>query len=62
MLVLLVYPAAAHWVWSAQGFASASRVGGPLLLGSGVVDFAGCGPVHTVGGVAALAGAWVQRA
>lgn len=43
-------------VWSASGWASAFRADG-LLFGTGVIDFAGCGVVHMVGGLAALAGA-----
>ena len=44
-----VYPVIVHWIWG----------GGFLTLGSytsvmqsGVVDFAGCGPVHMIGGLA----------
>ena len=65
MLVMLVYPVVAHWVWSPFGWASAgrspetSRQNYVLLAGSGVYDFAGDGPVHMVGGLASLAGAWV---
>lgn len=39
-----VYPFVAHWVWSAPGF----------LRQMGFVDIAGGGPVHVVGGYAAL--------
>ena len=65
MIVSLVYPVVAHWVWSPFGWVSAGRSeatasGGYLLLaGSGVYDFAGDGPVHMVGGFASLAGAWI---
>ncbi|KAL6783752.1 AMT1B [Auxenochlorella protothecoides x Auxenochlorella symbiontica] len=65
MLVSLVYPVVAHWVWSPFGWLSAGRntatVSGSYLLfsGSGVYDFAGDGPVHMVGGFASLAGAWI---
>ncbi|ERN12936.1 hypothetical protein AMTR_s00050p00217780 [Amborella trichopoda] len=35
-----VYPVVSHWVWSADGWASASNLGN-LLFHSGVIDFAG---------------------
>jgi ammonium transporter, Amt family len=44
--------------WSTTGFASALRVKN-RLLGVGLLDFAGCGPVHMIGGLAGLAGAWI---
>jgi len=51
-LCSFVYPVCAHTFWSVNGFLS------PLtaepLWGSGAVDFAGSGPVHMCGGVAAL--------
>lgn len=40
--VLFSFPA--HWVWAAKGW----------LYGMGVVDIAGAGPVHLVGGVTGL--------
>ncbi|KAL6899422.1 hypothetical protein ACP4OV_006080 [Aristida adscensionis] len=55
-----VYPVVSHWVWSADGWASASRTSGPLLFGSGAIDFAGSSVVHMVGGVAGLWGALVE--
>nr|AAB58937.1 putative ammonium transporter OsAMT1p [Oryza sativa Japonica Group] len=55
-----VYPVVSHWIWSADGWASASRTSGPLLFGSGVIDFAGSGVVHMVGGVAGLWGALIE--
>ena len=45
-----------HWVWSPTGWASPTRVDGPLLLGAGAYDTVGSGAVHMVGGVAGLAG------
>lgn len=65
MLVSFVYPVVAHWVWSPFGWISAYRspqTSGQsylLLFGSGAYDFAGDGPVHMVGGLASLVGAWV---
>jgi len=58
ILVCFVYPVVAHWVWSASGWASAFNVQ-KRLFGVGVLDFAGDGPVHMVGGFASLAGAWI---
>ena len=43
----ILYPLAARAVWFPDG----------LLMRLGVVDYAGCGPVHMVGGVAGLVGA-----
>ncbi|GAB4835464.1 Ammonium transporter 1 member 1 [Ancistrocladus abbreviatus] len=54
-----VYPIVSHWFWSVDGWASASRVDN-LLFGSGVIDFAGSGVVHMVGGVAGLWGALIE--
>ncbi|CAN0904970.1 Ammonium transporter 1 member 1 [Linum grandiflorum] len=46
-----VYPVVSHWFWSADGY---------LLFGSGVIDFAGSGVVHMVGGIAGLWGALIE--
>ncbi|KAL2484901.1 putative ammonium transporter 1 member 5 [Abeliophyllum distichum] len=46
-----VYPVVSHWFWSPDGWASAFNTG-DLLFGSGVIDFAGSGVVHMVGGFA----------
>lgn len=51
-----VYPIVSHWFWSVDGWASPTRPDS-LLFGSGVIDFAGSGVVHMVGGVAGLWGA-----
>ncbi|KAI3964534.1 hypothetical protein MKW92_053542 [Papaver armeniacum] len=52
-----VYPVVvSHWFWSVDGWASPSRTDGNLLFGSGVIDFAGSGVVHMVGGIAGLWG------
>ena len=42
----VIYPIVTHWVWSGQGW----------LGDLGIIDFAGSGVVHMVGGFAALAG------
>ncbi len=47
LLVGLVYPITGHWVW-----------GGGWLADMGFFDFAGCTVVHSVGGWAALMGAF----
>ena len=61
-----IYPVVAHWVWSESGWLSARRKPcesayapySPLFSGTnGMIDFAGSGVVHMVGGMAALVGA-----
>ncbi|OAY55465.1 ammonium transporter 1 member 1 [Manihot esculenta] len=54
-----VYPVVSHWFWSADGWASAFKTN-DLLFGSGVIDFAGSGVVHMVGGIAGLWGALIE--
>ncbi|KAK8623833.1 hypothetical protein V6N13_065196 [Hibiscus sabdariffa] len=54
-----VYPVVSHWFWSGDGWASAFRTD-DFLFGSGVIDFAGSGVVHVVGGVAGLWGALIE--
>ena len=56
-----VYPVVVHWVWSGTGWLSAWKATGnrAAWLNVGVVDFAGCGVVHMVGGAAAGIGAAV---
>ncbi|MGD9116754.1 MAG: ammonium transporter [Dehalococcoidia bacterium] len=48
----LIYPIYGHWVWGG-GWLSTISIGGA----TGVIDFAGSGVVHMVGGLAALIGA-----
>ena len=48
ILTLLIYPIVGHWIW-----------GGGFLSKLGMLDFAGCSVVHSVGGWAALAGALI---
>ncbi|KAJ4731299.1 Ammonium transporter [Rhynchospora pubera] len=56
-----VYPIVSHWFWSADGWANAGRNTSEwLLFNSGVIDFAGSGVVHMVGGVAGLWGALIE--
>lgn len=47
-ITALIYPIFGHWVW-----------GGGWLAGMGFTDFAGSTVVHSVGGWAALVGAWM---
>src|SRR4029079_9460792 len=53
---MFVYPIFANWVWGAGWL---SQLGVQFGLGHGHVDFAGSSVVHLVGGVSALAGAWI---
>jgi len=48
VISLIIYPVVGHWVW-----------GGGWLSGSGFIDFAGSTVVHSVGGWAAMIGAWM---
>jgi Amt family ammonium transporter len=52
----IYYPLFGAWTW---GGGWLSQLGNSMDLGYGYVDFAGSGVVHTVGGVAGLAGAIV---
>lgn len=51
-ITALIYPVFGHWVWGGGLLAS-------LPIGAGVVDFAGSGVVHAVGGLLALVAAWL---
>ena len=42
-------PIVSHWCWDPNGW----------LTKMGFHDFAGCGPVHVIGGISALASAWL---
>jgi len=53
---ILLYPIYGNWVW---GGGWLSALGRNFGLGHGVVDFAGSGVVHMVGGICGLAGAIV---
>uniref|UniRef100_A0A2N9I4V0 Ammonium transporter n=1 Tax=Fagus sylvatica TaxID=28930 RepID=A0A2N9I4V0_FAGSY len=54
-----VYPVVSHWFWSSDGWASAFNTNN-LLFNTGVIDFAGSGVVHMVGGIAGLWGALIE--
>ena len=53
---IFLYPLYGNWVW---GGGWLSALGRNFGLGHGVVDFAGSGVVHAMGGMIALAGAFV---
>ncbi|XP_072963544.1 ammonium transporter 1 member 2-like [Typha angustifolia] len=56
-----VYPVVSHWFWAADGWASpAKNLDQDLLFRSGVIDFAGSGVVHLVGGIAGFWGALIE--
>ena len=54
---MFLYPIFGHWVW---GGGWLSQLGSNIGLGHGFVDFAGSSVVHAVGGMCALAGAYVM--
>lgn len=53
---IIFYPFYGNWVWGGGWLA---QIGSKLGLGHGVVDFAGSGVVHAMGGALALAGTLV---
>ncbi|MCO5606696.1 hypothetical protein L7F22_060885 [Adiantum nelumboides] len=55
-----VYPVVSRWLWSPDGWLSASADNSNLLLGFGAVDFAGSGVVHMVGGTAGFWGVIIE--
>ena len=48
LMAVIMYPITGHWVW-----------GGGWLAAAGFWDFAGCAVVHSVGGWAAMTGAYI---
>lgn len=54
VLAGFVYPIVSHAIWSKEGFLTSHADAENKLFGSGVVDFAGGGVVHLVGGCTAL--------
>jgi len=55
-ITAFIYPVVVHWVWGGEGWASAfnENIPGPELP---IIDFAGSGVVHMVGGWSGLMGA-----
>ena len=53
---MILYPLFGNWVWGGGWLAT---LGAKFGIGHGVVDFAGSGVVHSMGGMLALAGAIV---
>ncbi len=56
-----IYPIIGHWAWGPDGFLATMGAAGNFLptLGQPFRDFAGSTVVHTIGGIASLAGAIV---
>eukprot|EP01124_Arcella_intermedia_P032246 TRINITY_DN7486_c0_g1_i1.p1 TRINITY_DN7486_c0_g1~~TRINITY_DN7486_c0_g1_i1.p1 ORF type:complete len:514 (-),score=75.63 TRINITY_DN7486_c0_g1_i1:62-1387(-) len=60
LMVSVVHPFVAHWIWSKDGWMSPHLSEDKLFLANGVLDFAGSGVVHLLGGIAGLIGAIVS--
>ncbi|HUB30714.1 MAG TPA: hypothetical protein VL967_13500 [Terracidiphilus sp.] len=56
LLAALVFPLLAHWVWGGGWLA---QLGVNFSLGTGFLDVGGAGTVHVLGGLSALALAWI---
>jgi len=54
VLAGFVYPVVSHAIWSPHGFLTSNVAKENKLFGTGVVDFAGGGVVHLLGGCTAL--------
>lgn len=54
-LTTWVYPVVVHWMWDGHGWLSPFNA--DPAIGGGVIDFAGSGVVHMVGGFSGLCGA-----
>ena len=57
-LTSFVYPVVVHWIWDSAGWLSAFNGESPLF-GTGMIDFAGSGVVHMVGGFSGFWGAFM---
>jgi ammonium transporter, Amt family len=57
VISLLIYPVVVHWVWSGAGWLN--DYDATTTADFGFTDFAGSTIVHSVGGWAALIGAWM---
>ena len=56
VLAALVFPLLAHWVWTGGWL---GQLGVNFGLGAGFLDPAGAGTIHMLGGLSALAVAWI---
>ena len=56
ILAAIVFPLVAHWAWTGGWLA---QLGANFSLGSGFLDPAGAGVIHVLGGLSALAVAWI---
>ena len=56
VLGAIVFPLAAHWIWAGGWL---SQLGVNFSLGSGFLDPAGAAAIHVLGGLSALAVAWI---
>jgi Amt family ammonium transporter len=56
-ITVWVYPCVVHWMWDSHGWLSPFS-NNPKVF-NGVIDFAGSGVVHMVGGFSGLAGAYM---
>jgi len=54
VITAFIYPVVVHWIWSNDGWASAFNPN----AGTPIIDFAGSGVVHMVGGWSGLMGAY----
>jgi Amt family ammonium transporter len=56
VLAVLFFPLLAHWTWAGGWLA---QLGRNFSLGSGLLDPAGAGVIHVLGGLSALGVAWI---
>eukprot|EP00928_Gymnodinium_smaydae_P053395 TRINITY_DN3739_c0_g1_i1.p1 TRINITY_DN3739_c0_g1~~TRINITY_DN3739_c0_g1_i1.p1 ORF type:complete len:570 (+),score=110.25 TRINITY_DN3739_c0_g1_i1:33-1712(+) len=60
IITLFIYPVGVYWGWSGNGFLYYTENGKSVsIVGAPLIDFAGSGLVHMVGGIAALCGATI---
>lgn len=59
LITAIVYPVVVHWVWDEKGWLYLANGGlsGDAAKSNGMLDFAGSGVVHMVGGFSGLCGA-----